>query len=696
MSAGVKPPSLVLRTMALSKNPPPFVKSKSRLLDSVKKWEALGIEKRSRILQVAAALKQSGIIKETFKRRFRKHHLVFSGSDAMEWMTKCQNLSQSDAVQTCQLMIFGNLIRNLSDEVVFKPSKVALYRFISDEHAQRGPSLSKIASKDIPAQGYLELKVCVRSSHTLRASKWRYCVLTKQAVKYVLYYYATDIASKPQGFIKFESKLMFTIKHDLKNNTPSFKVTTASIDGNQLEMTARATSFANLEEWIRYFVIAGATYIENITPRIAAMKNIYSFSERNIHNKPISFDKYRGQVMLIVNVTSKCERTSALHFTQLQSIQDEFRNRGFSIVGFPCDQFNTERESVKEMLDSIADYGLDFEVMHKVNVNGCGTSMCVPPIWEYLKSTCAADVGSYVPWNFTKFLVNREGVVVRRYNFDETPYLIRDDIVHTLSTPIPSTVGVAETRPTLGNATMTPTSMIDLQPAARPKPELSRVRSEPINLGLYYSVTGKGPFPRSPVTRPSKERTFKLTAAMQDKLLQTARKRGFPEPLSQPHSGGMRPIDRDPHTSVMPSSLFATHRESPHVLELAADLMTAGSDFDEVENVDYKPDLGWDDYMHGVLKWSRNDDDQQFSNIEAIDADEGVNWKLLQRTPTIVFEQSPTASPNELNKMPSPDHEVQCETSAKGRRSSPGQLLRSLTVNRILVLRSPSLKHTIL
>lgn len=136
-------------------------------------------------------------------------------------------------------------------------------------------------------------------------------------------------------------------------------------------------------------------------------------------------DDYRGKVLLIVNTASKCGFTP--QFEGLQSLHDELGERGFEVLGFPCNQFMNQDPGNDDAISQFCslNYGVSFPMFAKIEVNGDGTH----PLFRFLKREAKGLMGSEkVKWNFTKFLVNREGQVVRRYAPTAKPADIRADI----------------------------------------------------------------------------------------------------------------------------------------------------------------------------------------------------------------------------------------------------------------------------
>lgn len=154
-------------------------------------------------------------------------------------------------------------------------------------------------------------------------------------------------------------------------------------------------------------------------------QSIYDFNAADIRGEEHSLDEFRGKVLLIVNTASKCGFTP--QFEGLQSLYVELKEKGLEVLGFPCNQFRNQDPADDKAISEFCSlsYGVDFPMFAKIDVNGPNAH----PLFEYLKHSAKGLLGSEaVKWNFTKFLVNREGEVVRRYPPTTKPSAIRADI----------------------------------------------------------------------------------------------------------------------------------------------------------------------------------------------------------------------------------------------------------------------------
>ncbi|HKM94193.1 MAG TPA: glutathione peroxidase, partial [Prolixibacteraceae bacterium] len=141
------------------------------------------------------------------------------------------------------------------------------------------------------------------------------------------------------------------------------------------------------------------------------MKNFYQFDALSLQGKEISMQNYEGKVVLVVNTASKCGLTP--QFEGLENLYEKYKDKGFVILGFPCNQFaNQEPGDEKSISEGcMINYGVTFPMFSKVDVNGQNAH----PIYKYLKSTLKGTFGSKLKWNFTKFLIDADGNPLKRF-----------------------------------------------------------------------------------------------------------------------------------------------------------------------------------------------------------------------------------------------------------------------------------------
>ena len=159
------------------------------------------------------------------------------------------------------------------------------------------------------------------------------------------------------------------------------------------------------------------------------MPTVHDFSARAIDGQDKSLADFKGQVLLVVNVASKCGFTP--QYTGLEALHRKLKDQGFAVLGFPCDQFGHQEPGDEAEIRNFCklNYDVSFPMFAKVEVNGDGAH----PLYQHLKSQAKGILGSEsVKWNFTKFLVDREGKVVRRYAPNDRPESLEKDIAALL------------------------------------------------------------------------------------------------------------------------------------------------------------------------------------------------------------------------------------------------------------------------
>jgi glutathione peroxidase len=158
--------------------------------------------------------------------------------------------------------------------------------------------------------------------------------------------------------------------------------------------------------------------------------SVYDFEALTIDGKTAPLSAHRGKVLLIVNTASRCGFTP--QFAGLQSLWNEYRERGLTVVGFPSNEFGGQDPGTNDEIQSFCslNYSVDFPMMAKVEVNGDKAH----PLWTWLTSEAPGLLGTKaIKWNFTKFLVGRDGRVIKRYAPTDTPESMRQDIEAALS-----------------------------------------------------------------------------------------------------------------------------------------------------------------------------------------------------------------------------------------------------------------------
>lgn len=150
----------------------------------------------------------------------------------------------------------------------------------------------------------------------------------------------------------------------------------------------------------------------------------YDFTARKMNGQEIKMEQYKGKAILVVNTASKCGLTP--QFKELEELYLKYKDSGFEILGFPCNQFAKQESGSNEEINSFCqlNYGVTFTMFEKIDVNGKNAH----PLYKYLKNNSKALLTKDIKWNFTKFLIDMEGNVIKRYAPTISPLKIKDDI----------------------------------------------------------------------------------------------------------------------------------------------------------------------------------------------------------------------------------------------------------------------------
>jgi glutathione peroxidase len=156
---------------------------------------------------------------------------------------------------------------------------------------------------------------------------------------------------------------------------------------------------------------------------------VYDYSVKTIKGEEVSLENYKDQVLLIVNTASKCGFTP--QYGQLQEIYDQYKDREFAVLGFPCNQFGSQEPGDEAEIEEFCtlNFGVNFPMFAKIDVNGENAN----PLFQYLAEEAPGIMGSKaIKWNFTKFLVDRTGKVIDRYAPNTAPTKMVQDIENLL------------------------------------------------------------------------------------------------------------------------------------------------------------------------------------------------------------------------------------------------------------------------
>lgn len=159
------------------------------------------------------------------------------------------------------------------------------------------------------------------------------------------------------------------------------------------------------------------------------MNTLYNFNVKTLNGQTITLEEYRNKVLLIVNTASRCGFTP--QYQSLEQLYQQYKDQGLVVLGFPCNQFGKQEPGSHQEIARFCqiNYSVSFPMFEKIEVNGANTH----PLYQHLKASAPGILGSEaIKWNFTKFLVNKNGEVYKRYGSMDTPAAIEKDIKELL------------------------------------------------------------------------------------------------------------------------------------------------------------------------------------------------------------------------------------------------------------------------
>lgn len=156
--------------------------------------------------------------------------------------------------------------------------------------------------------------------------------------------------------------------------------------------------------------------------------NFYDLKAKDMQGQEVGLDRYQGKVIVVVNTASKCGLTP--QFENLEKLYQTYQDKGLVILGFPCNQFGNQDPGSKEEILSFCqlNYGVTFPMFDKIDVNGENTH----PVFAFLKQHTTSFAGKSIKWNFTKFLIDKNGTPIKRYAPQIDPLRMEQDIIRLL------------------------------------------------------------------------------------------------------------------------------------------------------------------------------------------------------------------------------------------------------------------------
>uniref|UniRef100_A0A0E0K398 Glutathione peroxidase n=1 Tax=Oryza punctata TaxID=4537 RepID=A0A0E0K398_ORYPU len=171
--------------------------------------------------------------------------------------------------------------------------------------------------------------------------------------------------------------------------------------------------------------VAAGFALFSMATAASSAASVHDFTVKDASGKDVDLSTYKGKVLLIVNVASQCGLTNS-NYTELSQLYEKYKDQGFEILAFPCNQFGGQEPGTNEEIVQFActRFKAEYPIFDKVDVNGDNTA----PIYKFLKSSKGGLFGDNIKWNFSKFLVDKEGSVVERYAPTTSPLSMEKDI----------------------------------------------------------------------------------------------------------------------------------------------------------------------------------------------------------------------------------------------------------------------------
>lgn len=337
------------------------------------------------------------------------------GSEAIDWfLANGFATTRQEGIQLGQQLLDADLVHHVVDEHNFEDREL-FYRFRQDDPPHLSPAGPSVASLK------QDCGTKFGSAQKKGLLKWYQAFFVLRPGDETLYEFRTDLHSTPTK--KYPLKEA-TVKLD---QSTKFCLSLTFADIQRSDLRLAFTSDEEQLSWLKAFEKSGAVTgqtEEEVEEQVKNAESIFEFSAKDIDGNEVSLEKYRGFVTLIVNVASFWGLTQK-NYTQLVELHATYAARGLRILGFPCNQFGKQEPDPEPVIKKFAaGYGVQFDMFSKINVNGANAL----PLYKYLKSRLKGTLGSFIKWNFGKFLCNRDGKPVKRYAPSVQPLDIAKDI----------------------------------------------------------------------------------------------------------------------------------------------------------------------------------------------------------------------------------------------------------------------------
>ncbi|KAG1701970.1 hypothetical protein DVH05_010461 [Phytophthora capsici] len=236
-----------------------------------------------------------------------------------------------------------------------------------------------------------------------------------------IYFFESDVArvalaeyAAADGFVQFDNA--------------HFQFGVKLVYGDKFELLNLVTK-EDQEAFLNILLNVGVQYREVYNLAAEEAKSFYELKDFDMDKKEVNMEDYKGKVVLVVNVSSKCGLTPT-NYPELQQLHEKYQEEGLVVLGFPCNQFaGQEPGTHEEIIEFVKQYNVTFPLLEKHDVNGSNAR----PVFTYLKAKLPGTFGNYIKWNFTKFLVDRNGEPFKRYAPKDLPLSFEEDIKELLA-----------------------------------------------------------------------------------------------------------------------------------------------------------------------------------------------------------------------------------------------------------------------
>ncbi|KAG6584723.1 Glutathione peroxidase [Phytophthora cinnamomi] len=236
-----------------------------------------------------------------------------------------------------------------------------------------------------------------------------------------IYFFESDVArvvlaeyAAADGFVQFDNA--------------HFQFGVKLVYGDKFELLNLVTKEGQ-EAFLNTLLNVGVQYREVYNLAAEEATSFYELKDFDMDKKEVSMEEYKGKVVLVVNVSSKCGLTPT-NYPELQQLYEKYQEEGLVVLGFPCNQFKSQEPGThEEIIEFVKQYNVTFPLFEKHDVNGSNAR----PIFTYLKAKLPGTFGNYIKWNFTKFLVDRNGQPFKRYAPTDLPLSFEEDIKELLA-----------------------------------------------------------------------------------------------------------------------------------------------------------------------------------------------------------------------------------------------------------------------